>query len=206
MRSVHASFKKSASCETVSTVPLWRFERCSPSQIHALRSRWFVGSSSSSKSVPHCCVRKRARASATRMRHPPERLLHGPAAIRALKPRPARMRATTPSAAAPPLACSSAVTSSSSAAVADHAARSPPSSPSASPSAASSLPVSSLSRPSSRSLDSSATSTSSETLREDFCASCSTRTTRVPFGSGRRPAARSRSSVDLPEPLAPRRP
>ena len=76
--------RKSRSCETSSSVPAIARE---PSSSHstASRSRWLVGSSSSSRSerAISACARLR------RMRQPPEKLATGCARSHAAKPRPA---------------------------------------------------------------------------------------------------------------------
>ena len=68
-----------------------RLNRPKKSEIKSLeptgKSRWFVGSSSSST----CGLMKRARARATRIRQPPDRLAKGPLCWAALKPMPPRM-------------------------------------------------------------------------------------------------------------------
>ena len=65
-------------------------KRCSQasSQTSASRSRWLVGSSSSSRSAGHIS----ARASCRRMRQPPEKLLTGASSSALLKPRPEQQR------------------------------------------------------------------------------------------------------------------
>src|SRR3546814_3898497 len=62
----------SRSCEITSSVPGYEFSQ-SCSQITASRSRWLVGSSSSSRSERHISARARFR----RMRQPPEKLATG---------------------------------------------------------------------------------------------------------------------------------
>mmetsp|Transcript_32749 Transcript_32749/g.83669 ORF Transcript_32749/g.83669 Transcript_32749/m.83669 type:complete len:104 (-) Transcript_32749:711-1022(-) len=80
---VHTPSRKSSLCEIMMR-HLSYVLRYSSSHTHASRSRWLVGSSSSSK----VGRTNSARASATRMRHPPDMSLVDRAIICLLKPRP----------------------------------------------------------------------------------------------------------------------
>mmetsp|Transcript_18986 Transcript_18986/g.32472 ORF Transcript_18986/g.32472 Transcript_18986/m.32472 type:complete len:103 (-) Transcript_18986:1129-1437(-) len=68
--SVHTTLRNSLAWLTIMSV-FGHLTRYSSSQSTACKSKWFVGSSSSSKSGST----KSARASATRMRHPPLNVL-----------------------------------------------------------------------------------------------------------------------------------
>lgn len=72
----------------------------------ALRSRWLVGSSSRSR----VGSRKRARASDTRIRQPPEKLLVGLSCIDLENPRPANILRARGSAESAPIAFNSSYT------------------------------------------------------------------------------------------------
>lgn len=76
------------------------------SQMTALRSRWLVGSSSSS----NVGSRNRARANDTLIRHPPEKLLVGRSCMDLEKPKPARIRRALGSAESAPIAFNSSYT------------------------------------------------------------------------------------------------
>mmetsp|Transcript_11349 Transcript_11349/g.47416 ORF Transcript_11349/g.47416 Transcript_11349/m.47416 type:complete len:339 (+) Transcript_11349:197-1213(+) len=86
MMSVVIVLRKSRSCDTTTSV-FFHVCRYSSSHSTARRSRWLVGSSSSS-SVGWM---KSARARLMRMRQPPEKLLVGAACILGVKPRPCRI-------------------------------------------------------------------------------------------------------------------
>lgn len=68
------------------------------SQITALRSKWFVGSSSNNS----VGSKNRARARDTRIRQPPEKSLVGRSCIALEKPRPAKIRRARGSAESAP--------------------------------------------------------------------------------------------------------
>ena len=87
------------SCETSSTAPGKRASQVSSHSV-ASRSRWLVGSSSSSRSG----AANSAVARATRMRQPPENSSTGRACAASSKPRPARMAAARAGAASAPIA------------------------------------------------------------------------------------------------------
>mmetsp|Transcript_4874 Transcript_4874/g.11041 ORF Transcript_4874/g.11041 Transcript_4874/m.11041 type:complete len:84 (+) Transcript_4874:1092-1343(+) len=83
MISVQTPFMKSSECE-VRIMDIGYCARYSSSQTHAPRSRWFVGSSSTS----NVGFLKRACARATRMRQPPDMSFVGLAIIASENPRP----------------------------------------------------------------------------------------------------------------------
>mmetsp|Transcript_95889 Transcript_95889/g.240345 ORF Transcript_95889/g.240345 Transcript_95889/m.240345 type:complete len:186 (-) Transcript_95889:347-904(-) len=83
MISVHTPFMKSSECE-VSTIVVGYCAKYSSSQTHAPKSKWFVGSSSKS----NVGLLKRACASATRMRQPPDMSFVALCIIASVKPRP----------------------------------------------------------------------------------------------------------------------
>ena len=94
---VHTPFMKS--CEwLMMTRILSYFARYASSHTHASRSRWFVGSSRSIM----VGLTKSARASAMRMRQPPENSLVRRFCISFVKPRPCRMLAARASVSSAP--------------------------------------------------------------------------------------------------------
>mmetsp|Transcript_117311 Transcript_117311/g.252258 ORF Transcript_117311/g.252258 Transcript_117311/m.252258 type:complete len:164 (-) Transcript_117311:214-705(-) len=159
------------------------------------KSRWFVGSSSSSRPGST----KRAHAMATRMRQPPDRSFTLPSIIFSVNCRPMRICRTRDSAASAPIASRSAPRM-------ERRSQSFPSS-----SASASVLASIFSRRSASSVVSfarstSAQSTSSTTLRSVAAASCCTRATVQEAGIGNLRVTRCLRSVVLPMPLGPRRP
>mmetsp|Transcript_8617 Transcript_8617/g.27096 ORF Transcript_8617/g.27096 Transcript_8617/m.27096 type:complete len:87 (+) Transcript_8617:1089-1349(+) len=81
---LHTPFKKSCECDTTIRQRLNSFFRYSSSHTHDSRSRWLVGSSSSRM----LGLTNNARASATRMRQPPDMSLVARFIITLSKPRP----------------------------------------------------------------------------------------------------------------------
>mmetsp|Transcript_5424 Transcript_5424/g.10350 ORF Transcript_5424/g.10350 Transcript_5424/m.10350 type:complete len:319 (-) Transcript_5424:205-1161(-) len=204
MMSVHTVSRKSLSCDTTMSV---FFQRCrySSSQSTARRSRWLVGSSSSS-SVGWM---KSARASEMRMRQPPEKVLVVLVCIVGVKPKPCRIldaRASAPSAF---LAFSSSYTSTSRACAASWSMGLPSLPKTSNPSSGTSVAVNAIRFfSSSRSCTSStsASTTALSAVRSSPITSCSTSSTSMYSGTGICRRASSRSSVDLPLPLGPTKP
>ena len=171
-------------------------ERYDASHNVAGRSRWFVGSSSSTSPG----LTNSACASAARILQPPESFDKGPDISSSEKPRPARMRRALASEAYASRRSSSSASAPSLADASRHFASSQAFSVAFSAASMASMSAdSSLSRASTRSHDTSASSAE----RSPASSSCATHATSCTLAL-MRPDAMSLTSVDLPLPFAPR--
>jgi hypothetical protein len=179
--------RNSRSCEMTSTVAGWRRSQDS-SQTTESRSRWLVGSSSNRRSAG----RSSARASARRLRHPPENAVTGRSPSDVANPKPcitvAALATIDPSLSSASAACACASRISSwLASAADSSARA---------AVSGAWPASTY-------------SIARWPLTSMSCATCAMRSGG---GASMEPASRPSSpriaanSVDLPQPLAPTRP
>mmetsp|Transcript_2211 Transcript_2211/g.5680 ORF Transcript_2211/g.5680 Transcript_2211/m.5680 type:complete len:394 (+) Transcript_2211:948-2129(+) len=191
--SVTTALRNARACETTMSV-LSHSCRYSSSHITACRSRWFVGSSSSSTSGEM----KSARASATRMRQPPEKEEVVRCCMAVSKPRPARMAAARAGAESASISSSRSYTSRSR--DARSAATSSSSSSSCSAWSSASSVINAL-------RSTSVASTHSSTLASPPGTSCSMcRICRCAGIPSNRLAVRNLRRVVLPMPLRPMRP
>ena len=95
MMLLHTRSRRPVSCETMMHVTFFSPSRYSSTHFTFITSRWFVGSSISRMSA----LRHIARASASFMRHPPERNVTSVRALFCISPKPTEMsmRSTTSS-------------------------------------------------------------------------------------------------------------